>query len=469
MRSLRARVTLTTVLVAAVGLTVGVWGFTLATERALRSQLDRDLTAEGEAIARRVGDGAAPGALVAATPATRLVQVRRPDGTVLAGSGHAIRQSADLARLEIHSDPRTPPSGAGWVTGRGDIGSLGPGWRVATVAGQGPSGRLDVVVAAPLADLDHTVRTVSGVAYASAPLLVAVIGALVWSALGRLLQPVEHLRRQAAEAVDVYPPPRLAAARSGAEIQALMATLDTLLQRSAAGIRRQRRFLANAAHELLSPLAVLRTVLQVAQRRNDPSEMPKVLERSLETQERLEQIAQQLLSLARAEQADRISMTDVDLAALVRDVAGELAPDGGVPVVPHVPGTLVVAGDPVGLRQVVDNLAHNARRHASARVELHLRATGDLAVLDVDDDGPGVASEHRRVVFEPFARLEADRARHQRGAGLGLAITRAVAVRHGGDVAVSDSPLGGARFRVVLPRRATAIPAAGAPIFEAGG
>ncbi|HSK96786.1 MAG TPA: ATP-binding protein, partial [Euzebyales bacterium] len=122
----------------------------------------------------------------------------------------------------------------------------------------------------------------------------------------------------------------------------------------------------------------------------------------------------------------------------------------------------------VGLRQMVDNLARNAVRHAASRVEVHVHATTDAVVLDVDDDGAGVPTEHRDGVFDPFVRLDAARGRRSGGAGLGLAIARAVAVRHGGGVTVSDSPLGGARFRAVLPRRASAITVDGASVGETG-
>jgi signal transduction histidine kinase len=463
MRTLRGRITVTTVLIAAVGLAVGAWGFARATEHALLDQLDRDLNAEALAIAERAGAGASPGTLATAAQATRLVQIRRSDGTVLAASRHRIRQSADLEELEIEADPRASPSGSGWRTGRSDLNGLGAGWHTAGAASRGPSGGFDAVIAAPLADLERTVTTVRGVAYASVPVLVGVIGVLVWFALGRLLQPVEGLRRQAAAAADVYPPPRLAATTGGAEIEALMGTLDALLQRSAAGVRRQRRFLANASHELLSPLTVLRTVLEVAQRRGDPSDTPAVLERSLASQARLEQIAQQLLSLARAEEVDRIDLTDVDLAGLVREVTDELAPVAAVPVVTQLPGTLRIDGDRAGLYQLVDNLVRNAVRHASAGVDVRLHAGSDSVVLDVDDDGPGIPGEHRRTVFEPFVRVDEARGRRQGGAGLGLAIARAVALRHGGGVTVSESPRGGARLRVVLPRRAAAVTSDSAP------
>ncbi|GAB3494545.1 hypothetical protein GCM10027521_43050 [Amycolatopsis cihanbeyliensis] len=117
-----------------------------------------------------------------------------------------------------------------------------------------------------------------------------------------------------------------------------------------------------------------------------------------------------------------------------------------------MPDSLACTGDEAGLRRLVDNLVRNAIRHARSRVELRLHATREAAVLEVDDDGPGIAPGDRRAVFEPFVRLDHARARKDGGSGLGLAIVQAVATQHGGEVTIIDSPLGGARFRVILPR-----------------
>jgi signal transduction histidine kinase len=110
-----------------------------------------------------------------------------------------------------------------------------------------------------------------------------------------------------------------------------------------------------------------------------------------------------------------------------------------------------VLGRPEELDRMVGHLVDNAVRHASSRVAVGLRSTGGTALLHVDDDGPGVPADQRAAVFERFGRLQEGRSRDSGGAGLGLAVVRRIAERHGGSVAVHDSPLGGARFEVVLP------------------
>ncbi|WP_216211730.1 sensor histidine kinase [Amycolatopsis aidingensis] len=447
MRTLRMRVSVAATLIAVLGLALGAWAFAAATEHSLRERLVADLATEAEALARRAADPDALRTLVDARTTERLLRVSRPDGTLLAASRHAVRQSADLERIDIHADPGTPPPGPGWVTGTSDFAKLGAGWLI-----HQESGAVRVLIAAPLADVQQAVGTVTTIAVLAVPLLAAGIWVLVWLALGRSLRPVDRLRRQAAEAADSYPPPRLEATSAGTELETLIATLDDLLQRSAAGVRRQRRFLADAAHELLSPLATLRTTLEVAARRNDPADLPRVLARSLRAQGRLEHTAEQLLTIARAEDAGGGQPADLDLAALLREAGTDLAATGEIPVRTRAPDSLLVTGDEDGLRRLVDNLLRNAVRHAGSRVDLHLHATRDTAVLEVDDDGPGIAPANRRAVFEPFVRLDEARARKDGGTGLGLAIVYAIATQHGGEVTVTDSPLGGARFLVRLPR-----------------
>jgi signal transduction histidine kinase len=172
--------------------------------------------------------------------------------------------------------------------------------------------------------------------------------------------------------------------------------------------------------------------------------------RALEANNRLGEVVADLLDLARVDEADEgnESFRSVDVEevvlALVRDTDDVRIDVSGV-----LAGR--VRGDRASLGRLVRNLVENARRHARDRIAVALWSVGDSVVLVVEDDGPGVPPDQRDRVFERFVRLDDSRDRAEGGSGLGLAIVRAVAVQHGGRVAVSESRFGGARFQVVLP------------------
>ena len=454
MKTLRARLTATSLAVAALGLLAGLWAMSMLAQRALVDQLHDELLADARTVAAAADPAAAQAALRRLSP-ERLAQVRDPDGAVLAASTHAIRQSADLDELEVRSGSTTDSSGAGWVTGTSQLTALGEGWDALTVASTGIDGA-HVTVAAPLGDLSAVVDTFTGLALVGLPVLVSLIGVLVWTVLGRALRPVDNARWRAATAADIYPPPLLRSTGAGSEIDALVGTLDDLLDRAASSVRTERRFLADASHELLSPLTVLRTNLEVALRRESTPDVQTALRRCLQTQARLETLARQLLMLAKTQDTTASPVDDVDLAALARDVAEEIAPTTAVTISIDAPPQLTMPGDHVALRQLLDNLVRNACRHATTNVALTLTADTHAVRVHVDDDGPGIPPADRQRIFQPFMRLDTARDRHAGGAGLGLAIVNAVVQRHGGHVEVTISEFNGARFTAELPRQVCA-------------
>lgn len=452
MRSLRSRITSAATVAAFVGLAIGLFSLGRATESALVGRLHDEVVSDAQALAQHADDEETLDRLAAAVPPSHLVQIRAGDGTIVASSPHYVRQSQDLDEIELLVDPDQPPADAGWWSGDDDLSRLGDGWISASVmTSQRP--RWSVTVAAPLADVSASVATVRQLGTLALFPLTAMSGLIVWLGLGRMLQPVERARRRAASAVDIYPPPRLDAAGGGLEIEMLVSTFDDLLQRTAVSARRQRMFFANAAHELLSPLSVLRTNLEVAQGRTDNADVTRCLDRSLGGQARLESLARQLLVLARGTELDRLDAVDVDLADVIDDVVGELTVGAAVDVTADLERPAIVTGDPSALRQLVDNLIANAIRHAHSSVEVGLTMTYDEVAVTIDDDGPGVPAEHREAIFEPFFRVEGSRSRNQGGAGLGLTIARSVVSQHGGALGLTDSELGGARFCLELPRR----------------
>jgi signal transduction histidine kinase len=229
--------------------------------------------------------------------------------------------------------------------------------------------------------------------------------------------------------------------------------MNAMLDRLEGAADRQRQFVSDASHELRSPLATIRAKVEVAAIRPETADWPEVGGTVLGEVDRLDELVGDLLQLARLDETggQLATTTDVDLdelaAAEVRRLRGlgVAADDSGV-------GAARVRGDRAALGRAVRNLADNAARHARAAVAVSVALDEADAVVRVDDDGPGVPAAERERVFERFTRLDEGRARGAGGAGLGLALVRAVAAAHGGSARVVDGPLGGARFELRLPR-----------------
>ena len=240
------------------------------------------------------------------------------------------------------------------------------------------------------------------------------------------------------------------------EIGRLARTMNAMLARLDATATQQRRFVSDASHELRSPVAAIRTSLEVARRTSDRADWPAVADTALAEEARLEALLDDLLLLAAHDEngSDPIRPKPVNLTALATTEARR---PRRVPVeVIHWPDD----GEPLEIAAVEDQLAHavsnlvdNAARYATSAVQITLSCFDDKVRIVVDDDGPGIAPSDRERVFERFTRLDDSRARTQGGSGLGLAVVRAIVARHRGQIRIEDSPLGGARFVVELPAR----------------
>jgi hypothetical protein len=230
----------------------------------------------------------------------------------------------------------------------------------------------------------------------------------------------------------------------------LAETMNGMLARlqDAQGV--QRRFVADASHELRSPLATIATGLELMQ--NGTVDRSTVTALRVETS-RLNKLVEGLILLARADERGlRPRREEVDLDEVAELERGRPADGAVVAEVRAVP--VRVVGDRGQLARVVRNLVDNARRHARSRVLVTVGRDGDTAVLEVSVDGPGVPQAERARVFERFVRLDDARARADGGSGLGLAIVAEVVAAHGGSVEVTDGPDGGALFRVRIPAAA---------------
>jgi signal transduction histidine kinase len=336
--------------------------------------------------------------------------------------------------------------------------------RVAMVTAGAPTNPVRVLVARSTNDLNQGVHILRVTLLTAFPLLVALLAAVLWRVLGAAMQPVEALRAGAEEITGGTREGRLPVPESRDEIQRLAVTLNGMLHRLEAARTRQRAFVADAAHELRSPLTNMRTELEVAQRLPD-TDWPALSHDLLTDVDRLSRLVDDLLLLARADDGSisyplGVPFQRFDLGATVADVVSRY-PDIDF-VRPSVP--LPMAGEPDALGRVVANLLDNAVRHARSRVEVRVGEEPRERVITVTDDGPGIPEKDRRRVFDRFTRLDDARARDAGGSGLGLAIVLELVRRHGGTVTLSDAEPG-LRVEVRLPAPAADIllPGAASP------
>ncbi|MER5216376.1 HAMP domain-containing sensor histidine kinase [Streptomyces sp. NPDC002838] len=305
-------------------------------------------------------------------------------------------------------------------------------------------GLLIVYAGAPLSAEKSAVNTALTVMLIGFPLLLAVVAGVTWLVTRRALRPVEGIRGEmAAITASEDLARRVPVPDTHDEVARLARTTNETLAALETSVERQRRFVADASHELRSPIASLRTQLEVG------AAHPELLdvEGAVEDTVRLQRLAADLLLLARLDAGERPAAdARFDLAALAREEA-----EGRAGVTLEAPEAVEVAGSRGQVGRLLTNLLDNARRHARSAVRVSVRREGEWAVAGVADDGDGVPEGDRERIFERFVRLDEARSRDDGGAGLGLAIARDVAARHGGTLTVHDAPTGGALFELRLP------------------
>ncbi|QOV35483.1 HAMP domain-containing histidine kinase [Streptomyces ferrugineus] len=304
-------------------------------------------------------------------------------------------------------------------------------------------GRLTVYAGAQLSAEQSAVRAALTVMLIGFPLLLGVVAGVTWLVTRRALRPVEGIRGEmAAITASEDLARRVPVPDTHDEVARLALTTNETLAALETSVERQRRFVADASHELRSPIASLRTQLEVGAAHPELLDLDGAVEDTV----RLQGLAADLLLLARLDAGERPDRTRFDLGALAREQAEGRA---GVTVTADA---VPVAGSRGQVGRVLTNLLDNAGRHARTAVTVTVRGEGEWAVAAVADDGDGVAEADRERIFERFVRLDEARSRDDGGAGLGLAIARDVAVRHGGTLTVGRAPTGGALFELRLPQ-----------------
>ncbi len=431
--ALRTRATLLAALVLLLGLSAGSVLLVTALRSALVAGLDdAALTRVGDARAA-LARGDAQAAVSRAGGESSFVQVRTTGGDVIASSPDLPRGAAGVARRSA-----TPM----------DV-QLGD--REYRVVAQ-TAGAYVVVVLSPMDDVEEATRRLSVLVAVGAPVLLAVVCGGIWSVVGYTLRTVDRLRTQVADLSSRALGRRVDVPEPQDEVRRLAETMNALLQRLDESSRAQRQFVADAAHELRSPLTAVRTRLEVNARLQDARAWDDAVPDLLGQVDRLGGLVDDLLALARLDEAAPLHRrASVDLDELVFDAVRPLR--GVLPVTldTSAVGAGLVHGDPELLARIVGNLLSNAVRHARSTVTVRLRTVDEHVHLVVSDDGPGIPAHERERVFERFHRLQTDRGRGSGGSGLGLAIVHDAVRAHAGQVWVDDvGP--GAAVHVVLPR-----------------
>ncbi|HEY1176657.1 MAG TPA: HAMP domain-containing sensor histidine kinase [Phytomonospora sp.] len=372
-----------------------------------------------------------------------IVQVLAPDGGIMRVSPGADRLVPVLRPEQIErAVQRAEP-----VTVKADQSTYEGKLRVHVTEANGYT----ILVAVPLEDMQHSVHYFKIGLLVMVATMVVVLGLATWYVVGMSLRPVESLRKGAEE---VRGAERLPLPKGSDEIHRLAVTLNSMLDRLEHARQRQRAFVADAAHELRSPLANMRTELEVAARIGPT---PDLLEDLLSDVDRLGRLTDDLLLLAKSDDPDRLRHRSerIDAGDMLTAITQRYT-GGRVPVVfTDADGPLWVDGDVDGLRRAIGNLIDNAVRHAVSEVAVSLHPDGTGVRISVRDDGEGVPEEDRERVFERFTRLDDARSRDKGGTGLGLPIVRELVGRHKGSVTLRDAAPGaerpGLRADVWLP------------------
>jgi signal transduction histidine kinase len=441
---IRATITATALGVAGGALVISAALMLGLQHRSLTDQVDEQARLRLIEVVGTIRDGTLPASLAGQDDGT-VAQIVR-DGVVVVQSP-VIRTSQPLLATTPAPGQVTARTVAEAPIGDDEHNT----YRVVGTRVDTPSGPVIVFAAASLEMVNDSVKPLALILSGLVPGLILLVGATTWWLVGRTLRPVEAIRTQVSAISTTELDRRVPVPATADEIGRLARTMNEMLDRLDTGARRQRAFVADASHELRSPLAAIRTRLEVELARQGNDRWPEVVREWLDEQSRLERLVDDLLLLARMD--ERVVETVpkvVDLDELVLLEARDLDARGTVRVDVAKVGGGRVRGDRERLRRVVSNLLDNAERHAATTVACELHGRNGCVELVVYDDGPGIADGERLRVFERFVRLDEARDRRGGGTGLGLAIVRDIVTAHEGTVEAATTDRG-ARLVVRIP------------------
>jgi len=311
-----------------------------------------------------------------------------------------------------------------------------------------------LVVGVSLSERDHALNTLGELLFIGGPAALVLTCAAGYALASSALTPVERMRRKAARISRAGPSARLPVPEARDEIRRLGETLNEMLARLEEGVARERAFVADAGHELRTPLSILKLELELTLAEGSSREdLEDGLRSAAEEADRLAKLADELLFIARADQGRLpIAKQRVEVADVMRVIARRVerrARAAGRDLRIEATDGLAVEADPHRLEQALTNLVENALRYSSGSVAMSVAVDNGSVELHVRDEGPGFPDAFLPRAFERFTR--ADSARSRGGAGLGLSIVQAIAEAHGGYVGAVNRSGGGADVWLSLP------------------
>jgi heavy metal sensor kinase len=410
---------------------------TLATRAEDAANLARPLIADPQALAELMSSRFAPEAH------DRYMRIS-VDGRTLYLSGQPLEHAFDPGRVRTHTqqEPGLRSDGSLWIDTR--VERLEDGRRFVVETGQ-----LDALLSGAQNGLIVTLLS-------ALPVLLCVAAYGAYRLVRYALAPVARMINAAEALTFNSPSNRLPAAGTGDVIDELARTLNRMLERFDSAYQHTNKFSADAAHELRTPLAIMRGELEfVASRGSSDPEFNAAVESALSESIRLGQMVENLLSLALADSVGgKRAHLPVELRGLAIETLEQmrlLADEKSIAIESRGEAAVLTLADRNRIKQIMVNLIDNAIKYTPprGRITVSVRSSGDYAVFEVIDTGIGIAPEHLANVFERFYRVTPDRGAH--GAGLGLAITKSICTAHGGAVELDSTPGQGSTFRVRLP------------------
>jgi len=378
------------------------------------------------------------------TPRLTVLQVIDADGQVLAASSQlqgspALLDVANLRRHVIH-DVKGLPEGP---------------WLAEPVPATIHGTPATIIVLTSVEESERSANLLRDALMIIVPALIALVCVLVWVVVGRALRPVELMRAEVDKITARHLDRRVPTPATNDEIAKLSNTLNDMLDRLQVATDAQRRFVADASHELRTPVANIRTALEVAMAHPERARWTSVATDVLQQDARMERLTNDLLLSAQADaDALHIRLAPLQLAPFITREIGRRDPHA---VSLHIaPGlsTFTIDADADYLSRILSNLVDNAVQHADTHVTVGLTASPTWIEITVADDGPGIAPTDRDTIFDPFVRVDGHRARHNGGAGLGLTIARQLVHAHHGTITIGDASAG-TTFIIRLPRTDT--------------
>lgn len=462
--SLRSRLLIGVISLVVIGLLVANIATYISLQNFLVSRVDVQMKASVDEVANALGAPARGPVQHTAFPVGTIAELLGPDGSVVktkvVGVGFGNVTSAVTPELPSTLPNAGPDTPAAPFTVQGSDGQTQ--FRV-TDWPEGRFGGEYIVLAVPLTDIESTLR---GLLVSELLISLGVVAATALLAFLIIQLGLRPLRRMGSVAGEIAAgdlsrrvepaTSKTEIGRLGLALNAMLSHIETAFAQRTESERRLRRFIADASHELRTPLTSIRGYSEMLRRgaSESPADSDLARRRIEEESVRMSALVDDMLLIARLDQGRPLERQPVDLQAIAQDAASDarvVAPQRHVTV--DAPRRVVVSGDDTRLRQVVANLVRNAIVHTPQQspIEISVTTQNGSAHIAVADHGPGLRSEDKVRIFEPFYRADPSRSRDSGGAGLGLSIVTAVVAAHGGRVQVKETSGGGATFEVELP------------------